>query len=134
MAISKNSDPLVEGSKMRPLNEALSPLTSHDLTALNPKDAITKITDLKKEIGTSFTADSHDLAHQEYEDKGEAQQLPSAEVRDLGWHKKLPEMPGTLIGGVRNEDLFAMIRRFNKVSLRSYCTRLGIAGFVDMFE
>jgi hypothetical protein len=128
MAILKTSDSLVGGLQIRPLNEALSPLTSHDSTALNPKDAITKIADLKKEIGASFTADSHDVAHQEHEDKGEAQQLPSAEVRDLGWHKKLPEMPGTLIGGVRNEDLFAMIRRFNKVSLQKYCERLRIAG------
>jgi len=117
MATPKPSDPLVEDPQERPLVTALDPLTSHDLPTLNPQNTINKITNLKREIGASFIADSHDLAHQEPKDKGEAQQPLATEVRDLGWHKKLPEMHGTLIGGIRNEDLFAMIRRFNKVSM-----------------
>lgn len=37
-------------------------------------------------------------------------------MRDLGLHVNLADMPGTLIEGVTDERLFAMIRRFNKVS------------------
>ncbi|KAE9362759.1 hypothetical protein N431DRAFT_391269 [Stipitochalara longipes BDJ] len=65
-----------------------------------------------------FEADSHDLARVDREIKGEAQKRPilesGAELTDLGWHKNLADMPGTLIAGVTNESLFAMIRRFNK--------------------
>jgi hypothetical protein len=79
------------------------------------KGANTKFNDLKHEIIKSFAADSHDLAHWDYEATGEAQKQPRVEVRDLGWHKSLADVPGRLIDGVSNENLFAMIRRFNKV-------------------
>ena len=81
------------------------------------KGAITIFNDLKHEFSKSFSPDSHDLAHWDYEVKGEAQKQPGVEVRDLAWHQNLADMPGTLIGGVPNENLFAMIRRFNKVRL-----------------
>jgi hypothetical protein len=74
----------------------------------------------QQELTKSFDADSHDLAHSNHEIKGEAQKQPIFESgtnsKDLGWHKDLPDMPEPLIGGVTNENLFAMIRRFNKVS------------------
>jgi hypothetical protein len=73
----------------------------------------------QQELTKSFDADSHYLAHSDHEIKGEAQKQPildsGAELRDLGWHKNLPDMPEPLIGGVTNENLFSMIRRFNKV-------------------
>jgi hypothetical protein len=80
------------------------------------------VNDVEQEFKMSFEADSHDLAHGDHEIKGEAQKQPivesEAKLRDLGWHKNPAEMPRTLIGGVTNESLFAMIRRFNKVWIR----------------
>jgi hypothetical protein len=72
-----------------------------------------------------FEADSHGLARVNYEIRGEAQKQSILEsgagLRDLGWHKNLADMSGTLIASVTNESLFAMIRRFNKVSIRLSC-------------
>jgi hypothetical protein len=77
------------------------------------------VNDIEQVFTMSLEADSHDLAHSDHEIKGEAQKQPilesGAELRDLGWHKNLANMPRTLITGVTNESLFAMIRRFNKV-------------------
>ncbi len=66
-----------------------------------------------------FTADSHDLAH-DLAIKGAVQlhgdgNPTSGGVRDIGWHKPNVEIPDPLIEGLSNGQLFAMIRRFNKV-------------------
>lgn len=115
------------GHASKDTDSTLVSVVEDSITSPDPnRSASTKITDFKNEIVTSFTGDSHDLAHQEHENKGEAQKDPGAEVRDLGWHKKPEEMPGTLIGGVQNDDLFAMIRRFNKARTLKYNPRLNI--------
>lgn len=65
-----------------------------------------------------FTADSHDLAH-DLMIEGAVQlrdNRSSGDVRDIGWHKPSLEIPDPLIGGFSNGQLFAMIRRFNKVT------------------
>jgi hypothetical protein len=95
-------------------------LASGIIQAGNEK--LNDIVNKEQELTMSFDADSHDLAHIDHEIKGEAQKQPilesGAELRDLGWHKNLPDMPEPLIGGITNENLFAMIRRFNKVRTR----------------
>lgn len=40
------------------------------------------------------------------------------EVKDLGWNKKPEEVPSPLIGGLSNEELWTLVRRFNKVHIR----------------
>ena len=60
--------------------------------------------------------DSHALAHADHEEKGAAQlDHGHTEVRDLGWHEDAKEVPTPLVGGLPNEELWALIRRFNKV-------------------
>lgn len=68
-------------------------------------------------ITEHFTADSHDLARaSEIEGALQAQDAQiNGSVRDIGWHKANDEIPDPLIGGLSNGQLFAMIRRFNKV-------------------
>ena len=90
--------------------------------ALQPhvQKATELVNDLEQNFRTSFAPDSHDLAHRDHEIKGEVQKQPilesGAQVKDLGWHKNVASMPDPLIGGVANDSLFAMIRRFNKVT------------------
>lgn len=67
-------------------------------------------------------ADSHELAHEVPEVRGAIQKkYPSGDyselARDIGWHKVKLEIPDPLIGGYTNGELFAFIRRFNKVGL-----------------
>ncbi|OTB02417.1 hypothetical protein M426DRAFT_322696 [Hypoxylon sp. CI-4A] len=57
---------------------------------------------------------SHALATDDHEEKGLAQQDHQQEVLDLGWNEKKEEIPGPLVGGLGNEDLWLLVRRFNK--------------------
>ncbi|CCM00052.1 uncharacterized protein FIBRA_02078 [Fibroporia radiculosa] len=41
-------------------------------------------------------------------------ELKDPEVRDVGWNKDLGHLPPTLVNGLTNEDIFTLIRRFNK--------------------
>ena len=59
--------------------------------------------------------ESHALANADHDVKGAAQyDHGETEVRDLGWNddeRKIPQ----LVGGLPNEELWTLIRRFNKV-------------------
>ena len=40
-----------------------------------------------------------------------------APITDFGWHEPPEAIPDPLVGGVSNEDLWTLMRRFDKVSL-----------------
>lgn len=59
--------------------------------------------------------ESHALANAYHEEKGAAQHdHGEAEVRNLGWNEESSKIPD-LVGGLPNEELWTLIRRFNKV-------------------
>lgn len=62
--------------------------------------------------------ESHAMAVADYDDKGAAQldYDDEPEVKDLGWHEE--DKPAPLVAGLSNEQLFTLIRRFNKVGGR----------------
>ena len=81
-------------------------------------------TDPAAEESTAITmAEEPSLSHalaaatDEREEKGVAQQnrQQHPEVEDLGWNEKKEEIVSPLVGGLSNEDLWLLIRRFNKV-------------------
>ncbi len=45
-----------------------------------------------------------------------AQEAHGDEVKDLGWTEKNERIADPLVGGLPNEELWILIRRFNKVS------------------
>jgi Protein of unknown function (DUF3292) len=56
-----------------------------------------------------------DLAVTEAEEKGVSQiEHGDIEVKNLGWNDKSDHVPHPLVGGLTNEDLWVLIRRFNK--------------------
>lgn len=60
--------------------------------------------------------DSHALANMDQEEKGVVQMgHGQTEVRDLGWNEHPTDVPVPLVGGLSNEELWTLIRRFNKV-------------------
>ena len=59
---------------------------------------------------------SHGLAMADHDEKGVAQEAHDHEVMDLGWHESNQRIPDPLVGGLANDDLWILIRRFNKVS------------------
>jgi hypothetical protein len=68
-------------------------------------------------VSNTLPTNSHKLANADHEEKGDAQIGPSqTEVRDLGWNGSSSDIPNPLIGGISNEDLWTLIRRFNKAN------------------
>ena len=59
---------------------------------------------------------SHALAMADHEVKGAAQVDHGNEVRDLGWNEPDSKIPSPLVGGMDNEELWLLVRRFNMVS------------------
>ena len=58
---------------------------------------------------------SHALAVADHDEKGVAQEDHNEEVHDVGWHEKDDKIPDPLVGGLSNEELWLLLRRFNKV-------------------
>jgi hypothetical protein len=59
--------------------------------------------------------ESHALATENHELKGAAQEAgKEAHITDLGWQANA-EGVSTLVGGLSNEELWTLIRRFNRV-------------------
>jgi hypothetical protein len=65
-------------------------------------------------LGTKPTA-SHELAAADHDEKGVVQDTGVDDVVDLGWHEDDSRRPKPLVGGMNNEDLWLLIRRFDKV-------------------
>lgn len=63
-------------------------------------------------LGDKPTA-SHELATADHDLKGAAQVLRDEDVVDLGWHEDERMRPKPLVGGLPNEELWLLIRRFN---------------------
>lgn len=58
---------------------------------------------------------SHALATDDHDVKGLAQQEHPQEVLDLGWNQEKREIAEPLVGGLDNEELWMLTRRFDKV-------------------
>ncbi|KAM5352800.1 hypothetical protein ACJ41O_005522 [Fusarium nematophilum] len=66
---------------------------------------------------------SHALAQESstLDEKGASQiQHDDVEVKNLGWNDKAQHVPQPLVGGLKNEDLWTLIRRFDK---QVFCVR-----------
>ncbi|KAF3937815.1 hypothetical protein ABW19_dt0206439 [Dactylella cylindrospora] len=60
-------------------------------------------------------SDSHALAAADQDVKGAAQVGHGhREVKDLGWNNPTDEIPKPLVGGLPNDELWTLVRRFNK--------------------
>ena len=63
------------------------------------------------------TSESHALATENHELQGAAQKAgKEARITNLGWQANAVGV-STLVGGIPNEELWTLVRRFNKVQL-----------------
>lgn len=77
---------------------------------------INKVDIIKSEIDAP--TDSHALAHAEVEEPGLIHKSPDDEhTSDIGWQQQPHEFDEPIVGGIPNEDIWMLIRRFNKVML-----------------
>jgi hypothetical protein len=104
---STTSDP-VEGPARPEQFEAINP----------PKSDSSTPPDIVEAVPEEHPTDSHQLASADHQEKGVAQlDHGQTEVRDLGWNEHPTDVPVPLVGGLSNEDLWTLIRRFNKVNV-----------------
>lgn len=99
------------------MQRAASPASQHTRT---PHDSRTSIymQPVEHERANTMRAmptESHALAMQNPEIKGLAQIDHGNEVEDLGWNEPKENIAAPLVGGLGNEELWLLIRRFNKV-------------------
>lgn len=90
-----------------PIPDTMAPLTDPD----------------KTESAASLTekpTSSHALAMADHDAKGAAQEEHGQEVKDLGWTADNANIANPLVGHLPNEDLWVLVRRFNKVSQKLY--------------
>jgi hypothetical protein len=84
-----------------------------------PEDTLPVSDPDRKTLANSITEEptlSHHLAMQEHEEKGAAQQDHGVEeVANLGWNESADNIQNPLVGGMKNEDLWILVRRFNQV-------------------
>ena len=82
-------------------------------------DSTEIVTDPDKHEDSQALADeptaSHALAVADHDEKGHVQDADGDGIQDLGWHESDTNIPNPLIGRVPNEELWLLIRRFNKV-------------------
>lgn len=89
-------------SDLLPLPDAVEPVVNPD----------------REEVSRSLTDEptaSHALAMADHDVKGAAQEPHDGEVKDLGWQDHVKDIPVPLVGKLPNEELWILIRRFNKV-------------------
>lgn len=77
--------------------------------------------DLKKvdivKSETNAPTDSHALAHADVEETSLIYKASGndASTADVGWWQQPHEFDDPIVGGISNEDLWMLVRRFNKV-------------------
>ncbi|KAK3314334.1 hypothetical protein B0H66DRAFT_568264 [Apodospora peruviana] len=92
----------------------------------NPADA----TEARDDHGHATL--SHALAHDDHALKGQAQLDHDKEVLDLGWNEPKQEVAAPLVGGMDNEDLWMLVRRFNKQIYHLKAITYPVPGGLDL--
>ena len=82
--------------------------------------------------GSDAPTDSHALANSEHDEKGAVQKdYQEGEVRDMGWRED-PKDIAPLVGGLPNQELWTLVRRFNKQMYHVKATKAHLLGGLDL--
>lgn len=114
------------------------PSTSNSSTAFSTPTSSTSLLASNNNDKTPPT-ESHALANADHEVRGASQQDYSAaegegegEVRNLGWFEH-PNDIAPLVGGLPNEELWTLVRRFNKQMYHVKATAEQPPGGLDLY-
>lgn len=122
----KRQDPLTGEKEENPITGETGPGTGlKDLLPLpaeNAQDIFQSKNAFDKAAGSLEDGHtlSHALATEDHKLKGAAQLESEKEVRNLGWNEPKQEIAAPLVGGIDNEELWLLVRRFNKASDQFY--------------
>lgn len=69
----------------------------------------------EEEVPTTSHALAEESIQADAENRGASQtEHDEIEVKNIGWNKELHHVPQPVVGGMRNDELWVLIRRFNK--------------------
>lgn len=88
---------------------------SSDPSILGPSSEPEIIESYDEPVPTASHALAEESIQAEAENKGASQiDHDEIEVKNIGWNEKAQYVPRPVVGGLRNEELWTVIRRFNK--------------------
>ncbi len=105
--------------------------TPGDTTRPSTTNSSTFSTPTSSTSALNAPSDSHALAVADHEEKGAAQHNVTDDVKDLGWDANPKHVP-TMVGGLPNEELWTLIRRFDKQMYRVKATTGPLPGGLDL--
>ncbi|KAH7629631.1 hypothetical protein B0T09DRAFT_343560 [Sordaria sp. MPI-SDFR-AT-0083] len=134
----KRQDPLTGEKEENPITGETGPGTGlKDLLPLpaeNAQDIFQSKKAFDKAAGSLEDGHtlSHALATEDHKLKGAAQLESEKEVRNLGWNEPKQEIAVPLVGGIDNEELWLLVRRFNKQIIHTKAVVTPVPGGLDL--
>ena len=114
-------------------NNAPGDTSRADAAQLSTSNSSTRNTPTSSASGSNAPSDSHALANADHDLKGHAQQgSADGEVKDLGWNEHPADVPKPLVGGLPNDELWTLVRRFNKQMYHVKATNATLLGGLDL--
>lgn len=105
---------------------------THDAPRYSTSNSSTFNTPTSSGSLSNAPTDSHALANAEHDERGAAQQdHAGGEVKNLGWFEN-PNDVAPLVGGLPNQELWTLVRRFNKQMYHVKATSDHILGGLDL--
>ncbi len=109
--------------------------TKETATTTSPSNSVasTMVTPTSSASASNAPSESHALAAGEHEEVGHVQKgHEEGEVRDMGWNDHPKDVPQPLVGGLPNEELWTLVRRFNKQMYHVKATSAPLLGGLDL--
>ena len=115
-------------------NSSASVEHGEDTRRSSPSSSFAFNTPTSSATASNAPTESHALASADHDEKGAAQQAfsDSEEVKDLGWNDHPKDVPSPLVGGLPNEELWTLVRRFNKQMYHVKATPTTPLGGLDL--
>ncbi|KAI4227753.1 MAG: hypothetical protein L6R36_002173 [Xanthoria steineri] len=105
--------------------------SSTDMTRVSTSTSSAMSTPTSSATDGDHPTDSHALANADHDDKGAAQVNGDDSIKNLGWNEHPKDVPD-LVGGLDNEELWTLIRRFNKQMYHVKATTAPLLGGLDL--
>ena len=144
--VFKDGGPIPDSDLKDPQNQAnhtpgaqpnMQPATRISTTSNSPDNGTVINTPTSSSASASNApSDSHALAIEsaDHDIKGAVQQNHAAgEVRDMGWNDHPTNVPTPLVAKLPNEELWTLVRRFNKQIYHVKATTAPLLGGLDLY-
>ncbi|KAL8934208.1 MAG: hypothetical protein Q9216_006025 [Gyalolechia sp. 2 TL-2023] len=121
----------IPDSDVKEQSQGVRPGSSTDMTRVSTSTSSAMNTPSSSTADEDHATDSHALANADHDEKGAAQMNENDTVKNLGWNEHPKEVPG-LVGGLDNEELWTLVRRFNKQMYHAKATTAPLLGGLDL--